>query len=105
MLASHLRCTGCGAASETHAVYCSQCGAHLPRPLEDSEAARLHGERRQLTALFCDLVGSTRLAASLDPEEYHDLIRVFAQCVRDVVGHYGGYVAEFRGDGALAFFG
>jgi len=64
-----------------------------------------HGERRQLTALFCDVVDSTEMAAALDPEEYHDVIRAFAGRCREVVESYGGYVAEMQGDGALVFFG
>jgi len=67
--------------------------------------APFHGERRQLTALFCDIVNSTAMASTLDPEEYHDVIRDFAGCCTAVVGPFEGHVAELRGDGALIFFG
>jgi class 3 adenylate cyclase len=59
------------------------------------------GERRQLTVMFCDLVGSTALAARLDPEDMGDLIRAF----QGAVARFDGYVAKWMGDGALVYFG
>ncbi len=100
-------CSNCHCENGAEAVYCSACGVPLARsaPPKTSDATGFHGERRQLTALFCDIVGSTEIAASLDPEEYHDVIRAFAGRCREVVERYGGYVAELHGDGALVFFG
>jgi class 3 adenylate cyclase len=98
-------CLNCQAENSEQATACVQCGAPVSGRASDSAAALFYGERRQLTALFCDIVGSTELAASLDPEEYHGIIRTFAQCCRGVVDRFGGHVAEFRGDGALVFFG
>jgi class 3 adenylate cyclase/tetratricopeptide (TPR) repeat protein len=62
-------------------------------------------ERRQLTVLFCDLVGSTELSRRLDPEDLRDLTRRYQDGVAGVVARYGGYVANFLGDGILAYFG
>ena len=67
--------------------------------------AALHGERRQLTALFCDIVQSTALAASLDPEEYQDVLKAFVECCRGAIAPFDGHVAELRGDAALVVFG
>jgi class 3 adenylate cyclase/predicted ATPase len=62
-------------------------------------------ERRQLTVLFCDLVGSTALAVKLDPEDLRDVIRGFQGCCAAVIAQMGGHVARFMGDGLLAYFG
>src|SRR5215813_15256833 len=62
-------------------------------------------ERRQLTVLFCDLVGSTALAAKLDPEDLRDVIRGFQGCCAAVITQMGGHVARFMGDGLLVYFG
>ena len=62
-------------------------------------------ERRQLTVLFCDLVGSTELSRRLDPEDLRDLTRRYQDEVAGVVARYGGYVANFQGDGIVAYFG
>jgi class 3 adenylate cyclase/tetratricopeptide (TPR) repeat protein len=62
-------------------------------------------ERRQLTVLFCDLVGSTALAAQLDPEDTGRVIRAYQGCCTEVVERWGGQVAKFMGDGVLAYFG
>jgi predicted ATPase/class 3 adenylate cyclase len=62
-------------------------------------------ERRQLTVLFCDLVGSTELAARLDPEDLREVMRAYQAACADVVGRFEGYVAMFLGDGVLAYFG
>lgn len=62
-------------------------------------------ERRQLTVLFCDLVGSTELSRRLDPEDLRDLTRRYQDGVAGVVARYGGYVANFLGDGIVAYFG
>ena len=62
-------------------------------------------ERRQLTVLFCDLVGSTELSGRLDPEDLREVIRSYHDCVASVIGGFEGYVARFTGDGALAWFG
>ncbi len=63
------------------------------------------GERRQLTVLFADLVGSSRLAAALDPEEMRDLIVAYQAAVSDVILRFGGHVAQYLGDGVLCYFG
>jgi class 3 adenylate cyclase len=62
-------------------------------------------ERRQLTVLFCDLVGSTELAARLDPEDLHEVMRVYQAACADVVCRFEGHLARFLGDGVLVYFG
>src|SRR5271157_4490433 len=62
-------------------------------------------ERRQLTVMFCDLVGSTALSARLDPEDMRQVIRAYQDACSDVVARYDGFVAKFFGDGILAYFG
>jgi class 3 adenylate cyclase len=69
-------------------------------------AARpLEAERRQLTVLFCDLVGSTELSARLDPEDLRDVMGAYQAACADVVCRLEGHVARFLGDGVLAYFG
>lgn len=65
----------------------------------------LSGERRVVTALFCDVVGSTGLAEALDPEDWGDLVGEAIQVMGQVVARFGGTVAEFGGDAVLAIFG
>src|SRR5271169_825471 len=62
-------------------------------------------ERRQLTVMFCDLVGSTALSARLDPEDMRQVIRAYQDACSGVVARYDGFVAKFMGDGILAYFG
>jgi class 3 adenylate cyclase/predicted ATPase len=62
-------------------------------------------ERRQLTVMFCDLVGSTALSARFDPEELREEIRAYQNAVSGVVARYDGFVAKYMGDGVLAYFG
>ena len=62
-------------------------------------------ERRQLTIMFCDLVSSTALAARLDPEDLHMVLRAYHAAVAEEVGHFGGYVAKSMGGGILVSFG
>ena len=62
-------------------------------------------ERRQLTVLFCDLVGSTELAARFDPEDTGKVIRSYQERCGDVVSRWDGHVAKYMGDGVLAYFG
>jgi class 3 adenylate cyclase len=62
-------------------------------------------ERRQLTVMFCDLVGSTALSVRFDPEEYREEIRAYQNAISGVVARYDGFVAKFMGDGVLAYFG
>jgi class 3 adenylate cyclase/tetratricopeptide (TPR) repeat protein len=62
-------------------------------------------ERRQVTVLFCDMVGSTALAGRVDPELLGSLIRRYQGAVAGAIGRFGGFVAKFMGDGVLAYFG
>jgi class 3 adenylate cyclase len=62
-------------------------------------------ERRQLTVMFCDLVGSTALSVRFDPEELREEIRAYQNTVSTVVVRYDGFVAKFMGDGVLVYFG
>ena len=68
-------------------------------------APREGAERRQLTVMFCDLVGSSALAARLDPEDLRTVIRVYHACIADIITADGGVIARYMGDGALAYFG
>jgi class 3 adenylate cyclase len=83
--------------------------ASLAEPSVPHEAAArarpAEAERRQLTVLFCDLVGSTELAARLDPEDMGRVIRAYQSCCAEVIERWGGHVAKYMGDGVLAYFG
>jgi class 3 adenylate cyclase/predicted ATPase len=68
-------------------------------------AGRGRAERRQLTVMFCDLVGSTALSARLDPEDMHQVMALFHGRIAEVIGAYQGIVARYMGDGVLAYFG
>jgi class 3 adenylate cyclase len=74
-------------------------------PVEQTRGIPREAERRQLTVLFCDLVGSTELSARLDPEEMREVIRAYQHAVAAEVGRFEGHVAKFMGDGVLAYFG
>jgi class 3 adenylate cyclase/tetratricopeptide (TPR) repeat protein len=80
--------------------------AELEQPeLADAQAHLHDAERRHLTVMFCDLVGSTELSARLDPEDMWEVIRAYrATCAR-VITNYDGSIARFVGDGVLAYFG
>src|SRR6476620_7880723 len=62
-------------------------------------------ERRQVTVMFSDLVGSTALSARMDPEDLREVISAYQKCVTETVGRYGGFVAKYMGDGVLVYFG
>jgi class 3 adenylate cyclase len=63
------------------------------------------GERRHLTVLFCDLVGSTEIAAQLDPEEWREVVAGYHRAAAEAITRYGGHVAKYLGDGVMAYFG
>jgi hypothetical protein len=62
-------------------------------------------ERRQVTIMFCDLVGSTALSARLDPEDMREIIGSYHHCCAEQITKAGGFVAKYMGDGVLAYFG
>jgi hypothetical protein len=68
-------------------------------------SAKDTAERRQLTVIFCDLVGSTALSARLDPEDMREIIGAYHSCCAEQITKSGGFVAKFIGDGVLAYFG
>jgi class 3 adenylate cyclase len=68
--------------------------------------ARLPGaERRQLTVMFCDLVGSTELSARLDPEDLREVVRSYQEKAADLIQGFDGHIAQYLGDGLLVYFG
>ena len=67
--------------------------------------AKDSAERRQVTVMFSDLVGSTALSARMDPEDLREVITAYQQCVAEVVRRFGGFIAKYMGDGVLVYFG
>ena len=67
--------------------------------------ALAEAERRQLTVMFCDLVGSTALSARVDPEDLREIIGIYHRCVAATVSRFAGFVAKYMGDGVLVYFG
>src|SRR3981189_1988448 len=108
------RCPSCGNANPASAKFCLECGHKLPatgvdaaaRPATDTatpQPSQVAGsaERRQLTVMFCDLVGSTALSAGLDPEDLRDVIASFQNRCSAAIRRYDGFVAKYMGDGIL----
>src|ERR1017187_7618457 len=111
-------CPSCGNANPASAKFCLECGHKLPatgvdaagRPATDTatlQPAKAAGsaERRQLTVMFCDLVGSTALSARLDPEDMREIVGAYHRSCAEQITKAGGFVAKYMGDGVLAYFG
>jgi class 3 adenylate cyclase len=124
MPALSTECPRCGAAVTTDARFCMNCGQPLggenhgdearqariaaaaPAPLVDKmRAAKLTGERKPVTALFADVVGSTTLAENMDPEDWTQLVNEAFDLMSKAVFRYEGTIAQLQGDAMLAFFG
>jgi class 3 adenylate cyclase len=111
-----IRCAACGAQNRAGSKFCSECGASMVAPTAGSHAAAptatsalqqpvSSAERRQLTVMFCDLVGSTALSTRLDPEDTREIINAYHRCCAETIMRSGGFVAKYMGDGLLAYFG
>ncbi len=117
-----LRCPKCGTRNRPDARFCTACGASLagpsdrlgalrqaaPQALRDkilAASANIEGERKPVTILFTDIVGSTSLAERLDPEEWREIVSGAHRRVGEAVYRYEGTIAQLLGDGVLAFFG
>jgi class 3 adenylate cyclase len=74
-------------------------------PASVDTSSRDNAERRQVTVMFSDLVGSTALSARMDPEDLREVISAYQECVAETVGSLGGFIAKFMGDGVLIYFG
>ena len=103
-----LPCPACGFENEPTAKFCGGCGkpvgeAAAPAPPASSRSDT--AERRQLTMMFCDLVGSTELSARLDPEDLRGIMGSYHRRVAETVEGFGGFVARYMGDGVLIYFG
>src|SRR5713101_4340938 len=127
------RCPQCSHVNPSGSRFCNACGSSLtthlhssvsystfqvsspqppapgvqtlaPRP-QTRDARRSEGERRQLTVMFCDLVGSTVLSQRLDPEDLHQLVRAYQQACAAVITRYEGHIAQYLRDGILVYFG
>ena len=97
-------------------VICNSCRrtAHRRAPSGHRDVLRLgrvdctvddRAERRQVTVMFSDLVGSTALSARMDPEDLREVISAYQKCVAETVRRFGGFVAKYMGDGVLVYFG
>src|SRR4029077_20808204 len=73
-------------------------------PVPAASARAENAERRQLTVMFCDLVGSTPLSTRLDPEDLRELIGAYHRAVAETVGRFDWFVAKYMGDGVLIYF-
>ena len=82
-------------------------GSPLPNPPPQAGEGRVgaEAERRQLTVMFCDLVGSTALSTRHDPEDLREIVGAYHRCVADTVARFAGFVAKYMGDGVLIYFG
>ena len=110
-----LVCASCRRTNPPTAKFCAECGSRLgaaPIKLEATEAAastavaaESSAERRQLTVMFADLVGSTALSTRLDPEDLGRVIGDFRAACVEAIAQFGGSIAKYMGDGALVYFG
>ncbi len=114
-----LTCPNCSALIPSDRNFCGECGAPLSavvtvpdviaaasdQVLPDTTSLEREAERRQLTVMFCDLVGSTALSTKLDPEDMREVITSFQDKCRQAIRQYEGFIARYMGDGMLVYFG
>ncbi|MDA0228751.1 MAG: zinc ribbon domain-containing protein [Proteobacteria bacterium] len=120
-----IACSSCGTENPAANKYCGGCGAPLhgqpelkaaaaakSTPTEPEKnapdaqkAPEAEAERRQLTVMFCDLVGSTALSGQLDPEDLREVMQAYRETCAAMIERFDGYVAKYLGDGVLAYFG
>src|SRR5882672_3930068 len=112
-----LACAACGYVVSSRVNFCPECGARFGERDIQRGAAESRNEstptdhvdarveRRQLTVLFCDLVGSTAMSTRLDPEDLREVIGAYHRCVAETVQIVDGFVARYMGDGAVVYFG
>ncbi len=105
-----MQCPNCGQDNRVGAKFCDECGTPLSvRPAQptsglpssqpvQTDPVQTHDGRRQLTVMFCDVVGSTALAGRLDPEEWRDIIQLYQETCAAVVQRFSGYIAQYLGD-------
>lgn len=100
-------CLSCGTESGPDARFCAHCGARLTGDhAADAFGPALRSvERRQITVVFCDLVGSTRLSLELDAEEFTEAVSGYRDACARVVRRWRGFISRFVGDGVLIYFG
>ena len=120
-----LRCPSCQAENREGARFCDECGAPLTVQTSGSEPPHIaatsdaqeyravptaghddpDGERRHLTVMFCDLVGSTPLSERLDPEDLRDVVRAYQEVCGEAISRFQGHTAKYMGDGLMVYFG
>ena len=107
-----MRCPDCEHENPPNSRFCNHCGASQQRspeapPGRDASTTdgKARGERRQLSVVFCDLVDSTRLAERIDPEDLREVLGKYHAVCTEAIERYEGYVAQYLGDGILAYFG
>ncbi len=98
-------CAACGTRNPPAFKFCGHCGNTLLASETLAPRIETEPERRQVTVLFCDLVGSTELSQRMDPEQLRDLIGAYRRICADVIARYEGYIARYVGDAILAYFG
>src|SRR5690349_14249426 len=101
---SEARCHQCNELVSAKAKFCAECGAKLSAPSDMAKQAP-GGERRQVTILFADITGYTRLSSELDPEELHALLERYFETVDGLVRDFGGTVDKHIGDAVMGVFG
>jgi len=104
-----ITCPGCGTDNAQNSNFCAQCGSKLLQSPETdtitNELKKPAAERKQITVMFCDLVGSTALSEKLDPEEYRDILRTYQDISTEIIDGVNGFIAQHLGDGLLVYFG
>jgi class 3 adenylate cyclase len=101
-------CQSCGFENPLGFKFCGECGTPIAKDSQELKPHKKHkdeAERRQLTVMFCDLVGSTSLSEQLDPEDLRDIVRSYQDACAEVIDQYHGYIGQYLGDGLLVYFG
>jgi class 3 adenylate cyclase/predicted ATPase len=110
LTAEDLKDLGIGIVGHRRKLLDAIAALRAPTPLSEvppaaDQTAKDTAERRQVTVMFADLVGSTALSARMDPEDLREIISAYQRCVAETVGRFGGFVAKYMGDGVLIYFG